>query len=184
MYKNLPNDIQQLLNEVKNLQETEYYVNLPISKIRACSWRQGHLEEIIFKFPNLTVDMIYLMAIQDWTYRGMEAKDLIENKKGNLEGTYIDENKRTIYIYRLDANEQFKYYILTKDGPLILSYINFSIKDSLVIHSFWREQFDFDNGYIKDFFIKWFIPKYNLNITNEEVNKLLNNTETNQNNIG
>jgi len=177
--KDLSCDVQQMLNTlVDDEQKDEFY--LPISKIKSHSRKRCILEENLYNNPKLDAETLYVSCLLPIDYNKIEAKDIIENKKGKFIDSMSDGD---FCIYNIGSEKEFKYILI--QNMHIIGYINLSIKNKLlIINNLWNTCNSLNNKHIKDFLKKWFIPKYNLNITNKEVNKLLNNTETNQNNIG
>jgi len=168
----MKNDIQQMLDTlVDDKRSDEFY--LPISKKTSSSFKRWILENTLYNNPELNAETLYMVCLANWAYNGVEAGHIVDGKIGKLV-EYIPAHD--LCIYKIGTEEQFRFILMHKSGESILAYINLSIKNkTLIIHNMWYQFYDLNNGYIKLFLEKWFIPKYNLDISDVDLTKLLKN---------
>ena len=174
MYENLPDDIQQMLNTLVDDNSLKNESFLFISKKPSRSFKRCFLEATILENPEYTAEELYIWCLNHWAYSQYEAEDLYNSKSGELIGTIKDELEQTICMYKIGSSKEFKYVLMFEDKRSIISYINISLAHKkLKINNLWHTHLGCDYEYIKLFLKEWFIPKYALNVTSEEVDKLL-----------
>lgn len=174
-YDKLSDDIKYMLDnliEDDNIKSEAQF--LPISKKMSKSFKRIYLEYLIFKKQHLDAETLYLCCIEHWAYHSYEEQDLRNGKKGELVGIFkYQPEHEDINIYKIGQSYEHKYILLSEKWKKILGYINLSINNGLIIHTIWYNEPRETCKYIKIFFEKWFIPKYNLTINDIELVKLL-----------
>jgi hypothetical protein len=171
MYENLPTDIQNLLNNLIDDQTLLNDAILPISKKSTNCCKLLLLEHAILENPTLDSETLYIHMLEHWAYASCESNDINNGKKGKLVGEFEYTSNNNILIYQIENGKNSKYFIMYE--KTIIGYINLSIENNLIIHTACDNFFNSEKGSIKLFLKKWFIPKYNLNITEKDLDKLL-----------
>lgn len=167
-YDKLTDDVKYLLDtlidDTSLINEEFLYISKKMSKSLKRFW----LEYEICKNPSLNAEELYLAAISNWAYATQEAKEISEGKKGILVGEFEYISGYNIAIYEIGIGKNLTFIIIPKSLHIISGYINLSLDNKLLIH---RVRSD-NKIYIKYFFEKWFLPKYGLNTSDLDLEKI------------
>ena len=181
------NKLDALSSDIKFMLDNLIEDNIPlnndnfaaINKKIPKSFKRSYLECLIYENPEKNAESLYIRCLSHWAYSSIEAHDIASGKKGKLVD-YIPEYD--LCIYKIGQEDTLKYILMHKKLSGILGYINLSIENNIIIiHNIYKDFLCSGKEHIKLFLEKWFIPKYNLNVTSEELNKALNDIVISQN---